>query len=200
MKITAISPQRRKGRANLYIDDSFYSGVDVGTLASLGLYEGAEIEPQAIEKLSCEEEYQNCLHHAFQILNSRPQAKNELILKLKKKHTGIAIAKTIDRLEDLGYINDNKFAKQWVSERSKTRGKKLLYNELIAKGINKNTIDYALNELDKPDFLPLFEKKYRDNKSPEENKQKITQFLLRKGFSYNEFLTKLKTFINNKTA
>ncbi|OGK38452.1 hypothetical protein A3F34_00090 [Candidatus Roizmanbacteria bacterium RIFCSPHIGHO2_12_FULL_44_10] len=94
------------------------------------------------------------------------------------------IADLVKEVQDLGSIDDEKFAQWWVDERTyfKPRGKKALQFELYRKGIPKDIIDEtitAANIDEKALILQLIAKKHFTDFN-----QKVIQFLLRKGFSY----------------
>lgn len=190
MKITTLEPQKkRKNRLNLYIDGEFAAGIDSGTAASLGLFEGKEIEEGTLSELADEETYQLCLDKAFLLLSIRMQTEHELWEKLGKKSLCRDIGRTIARLKELGYVDDAKFAKLWVESRSNNRGAQTLRSELIKKGIKKETIDEALSALDADQQLEAAKNIVRAKDKPEYTKderfKKLGGLLSRRGFSYD---------------
>jgi len=190
MKITALEPQKKRtDRLNLYVDGQFCAGIDPGTVASLGLFEGKEITDEEISNLADEESYQICLDKAFLLLGIRMQTEHELWEKLCKKSLRRDIGKVIARLKELGYVNDAKFAKTWVDSRSHSRGSNLLRTELIKKGIKREIIDEALQSLDKNTQITSAKEAIRSKDKPgltkEERFKKLGGLLSRRGFSYD---------------
>ncbi len=58
------------------------------------------------------------------------------------------VARALDRLRELGLVDDLAFARQWVEERSKKgRSARVLAAELADKGIASETIEQALADL-----------------------------------------------------
>lgn len=55
----------------------------------------------------------------------------------------------VDRLAELGYVNDEQFAESWVRSRQRSRGlaKGAIKRELITKGIDKETADAAVEDV-----------------------------------------------------
>jgi len=189
MNITALEPQKkRKNRLNLYIDGEFVAGIDSGTAASLGLFEGKEIDEEIISKLGDEESYQLCLDKAFLLLSIRMQTEHELWEKLGKKSLPKDIGRTIARLKELGYVDDAVFAKLWVDSRSHSRGAQVLRTELIKRGVKKEIIDKALMNLNADQQLEAAREIVRTKDKPDYNKEerfkKIGGLLSRRGFSY----------------
>jgi len=190
MKITALEPQsKRKGRLNLYVDGTFKAGIDAGTAASLGLFEGKEIDESELSGLADEESYQLCLDKAFLLLGIRMQTEHELWEKLGKKSLRRDIGKVVARLKELGYADDCRFAALWVDSRSHSRGPNLLRTELIKKGIKKEIIDNELSHLEIDSQLASAQEairgKDRAEYSKEERFKKLGGLLARRGFSYD---------------
>ena len=190
MKITSLEPQKkRKNRLNLYVDGKFKAGIDSGTAASMGLFEGREIDDELLSRLGDEESYQLCLDKAFLLLSIRMQTEHELWEKLGKKSLRKDIGRTIARLKDLGYVDDTKFAKLWAESRSYNRGAQKLHTELIKKGIRKEIIDEVLSTLDSNSQLEAACEIVRLKDKPEYDKEqrfkKLGGLLSRRGFSYD---------------
>ncbi len=189
MKVTSLEPQKkRKERLNLYVDGVFHSGLDIGTAARLGLYEGKEVTALEISNIDSEDEYQKCMNAALGLASRRMQSEREYWQKLGKKYDKPVIGRCLDRLRTLGYADDLTFAEMWVRERSTTRGKRLLSEELNAKGIAKEIIEALLENIEPEDQLSiaveLATKKYKNSQTREENYSRVMPFLTRKGYSY----------------
>ena len=133
--------------------------------------------------------YQKCLDKAFLLLSIRMQTEHELWEKLGKKSGKGDIFKVILRLKELGYVDDDKFAKMWVESRSHSRGTNLLRTELIKKGIKKEIIDETLLSLDKEKQIEAAKEAIRAKDKPgltkDERFKKLGGLLSRRGFSYD---------------
>ena len=57
----------------------------------------------------------------------------------------------LDRLQEVGLVNDASFAVDWVSSRQQRRhlSRRLLRRELQAKGVERSHIDSALDQVDR---------------------------------------------------
>lgn len=97
--------------------------------------------------------YQKLLEASFRFVSYRPRSEKEIIGFLNKKlHrwkvSGKAtVAKVLERLRELGYVDDRKFVQWWIEQRSrfKPKGERLLRTELMQKGIERSTIDGILH-------------------------------------------------------
>jgi len=196
MKITDLEPQKkRKDRVNLYVDNEFIAGLEITTAARLGFFIGKEVTSTDLNMLEGEEEYQKCLDKAFGLISRRLQSERELWQKLGKSCEKPTIGRVLDRLRELGYANDEQFTEMWVRERKQSRGKKLLNQELIQKGISKDTIAKYLSEINPDDenevALRLARRKYKKELDSEDNYQRVSGLLARKGYNYSTIKTVL---------
>jgi len=196
MRITKIEvQQKRKDRYNIYIDDEFRFGLDEGTIARLGLYEKMEIDNDLIFKIENEEVFSKAMNSSFSFLKARVRSRKEIFDKLKTKdYSDKIIDDVLNRLEELDFVNDEKFAQSFVSDRMKLKpkGKKILNFELKNKGISDLIIEKVLSENmteEKEEILisGLLEKLERKyfGYSEAEKKEKTIKYLLNKGFLWD---------------
>lgn len=103
------------------------------------------------------------------------------------------IDRVIVKLKEYKFIDDKAFARFWVEQRVKFKHKPIraIEFELKQKGIDKDLIEAVLSVFDSKDLdlenaKKLAEKKldfYRDL-DVRKRKEKVTNYLLRKGFSF----------------
>ena len=91
------------------------------------------------------------------------------------------------RLEEKGYVDDRRFASFWVEHRNQTKGSSLrkLTSELRAKGVSSLIIDEVLQSSERTDQDELA-KVIAKKASRYPDRQKLTQYLLRQGFRYDD--------------
>lgn len=124
------------------------------------------------------------------------QERCHIEVEKKLKSMGIApndAAVIIAHLIENNYLNEERFAQSFArgKHRMKFWGRVRITHELKARSISKYNIDIALKEIDPDEYLELFdalaEKQWQT--TPERNllrkKQKVTDFLMRKGFESN---------------
>ncbi|NLA66553.1 MAG: regulatory protein RecX [Leucobacter sp.] len=137
-----------------------------------------------------EEAYKEAMQRALKLLERRDYAEGELIDKLKQK--GIeeeTAAKAAERLTELGYINDKKFAAILVRHYSaKGFGPGKIRSEFIKRRVPREFWDEALSEfpesVDKVYSLLL--KKLGTKERSRENISKASASAARRGFSWEE--------------
>jgi regulatory protein len=209
MKITSISAQvKDKNRVSVSVDGAYRFSLDVFQLVDLGIRVGAEYSDK--ELISLEQEsvfgklYGRALEYSLMRLHSAKEVRDYLYRKTKitrtregKERPGVSsevTTRVFDRLLEKGYINDEKFARYWIENRSLKKGasKRKLSSELFAKGIDRLIVDELLSESDRTDeneLQKVIEKKrarYPDN-------QKFMTYLARQGFSYDDIKLAINT-------
>ena len=208
--ITSVEPQKKKERFNIFVDGKFRFGLDAETLVKSGLKVGQEISEKEIEKLVLENEVRKLMDKALRFLSFRPRSESEVRRHLKSKtlhssffihhSSDIVIDNVLNRLKHLDYVDDVKFSQWWVEQRQthSPRGARLIKSELYQKGIAQEIMDKVLPEDGEGEVaraLKAAKKKLRsyDLKSWE-SKQKMSQYLARRGFDWEvikETLTRL---------
>lgn len=212
-----MGPQKKKpDRFNIFVDGKFAFGLDAETLVKSGLKVGQEISEEEIEKLVFENETNKLMEKALRFLSFRPRSEREIRDHLRKKiptshlpsHTSSdnIINDVLDRLKHLDYVDDLEFAHWWVEQRQthKPRGARLIRSELYQKGIAKEIIDQVLPEDEEGEVeraLQTARKKFRSyrNLKPREFKQKMGQYLARRGFDWETIKETLNRLVDTSS-
>ena len=130
------------------------------------------------------------LEKAVSLLNYRAHSRKELADKLKQK-TGCgdaALNEVLDRLEELGFLNDRSYAAAVVrSCARKGYGAQRALTELSRRGIPKELREEALAEMpeDGGALERLIRTKLKDP-SDRDEVRKVTVAMVRRGFSWDE--------------
>ena len=90
------------------------------------------------------------LSRAFHLLSYRQRSERELRQRLADRFEPDVIDRAIDRLEELGLVDDARFAREWVDSRARNspRGARALVRELLEKGVARPLADEAAASLD----------------------------------------------------
>lgn len=191
VKITSIKPQiKAPGRVNVYVDSEFSFGISEKMIIDFDLYKGKEITQNEIEIYKERDSLGKCLDKAYRYLSYRPKSEKEMRDKLLEKYEEKTVGEAIEKLKEYNFLNDKDFSRMWVEQRSVGRGKRALAFELKRKGIDKDTIEEALSEMDTDkEFesalrLVRGKEKYK-NLDRNEVYKKIAPFLSRRGYSYD---------------
>jgi regulatory protein len=118
--------------------------------------------PQSTSEASREEQARNlCLR----LLTARARTRAELEGQLAKRGYPDGVSqRVLDRLTQVGLIDDADFAEQWVRSRRANagKGKRALAAELRTKGVNNDVITAALDGIDAGAERQRAEKLVRD--------------------------------------
>ena len=111
-----------------------------------------ENELKQLQKVQSEMEAEKI---ALNYLSYKPRSINEVKKKLfSKKIAYSVIDLTIEKMKKYGYLDDKKYARDWIEERIRTRGfsPSKIKSELFLKGISKEIIENNLKEIYTPEL------------------------------------------------
>jgi len=202
MKITAISAGKRdKNRVNISVDGKYRLSLDTYQLVELGIKVDREYNEAELVALEQESQFGKVYGRTLEYCLMRPRSAREVRDYLYRKtrptrgktgelRSGVRLEITMrvfDRLSEKNYIDDTKFAKYWVENRSLTKGASLrkLKAELHTKGINNIIIEQVLSETGRNDYEEI-QKIITKKCIHYPDKQKLTAYLTRLGFSYDD--------------
>ena len=190
MKITDIVPKRKKLSA-IYIDGEFALKLDTETIIASPYSVGSEITDEQLKELIEQSDEKRAKEKALWLISYRDHSKRELETKISKTTDSSSAKKAVERMEELGLINDEKYARRYAEElinvkHLSARGVKYKLNE---KGIDRELIDQILEELD-PDprehIRILIERKYKTALNDEKGRRRAVAALQRMGYSWND--------------
>jgi regulatory protein len=202
MIITGITAQQKdKNRVNVMVDGKYRFSLDIFQYADLGIKIGKEYTDEELTLLETESQFGKVYARALEYCLMRPHSSREvrdyLYRKTRDTRTktgevkkGVAseiTERVFDRLVEKGYIDDDKFTRYWVENRSLTKGasRRKLQAELRTKGVESAIIERHLTEssrTDEDELAKIIAKKR--NRYPDD--QKLMQYLARQGFSYDD--------------
>lgn len=148
--ITALRTQKRNpDRVNVYLDGRFAFGLQAIVAAKLRV--GQRLSDAEIEALQEQDVLEKAYERALRFLSYRPRSTAEVRRNLRDK--GIpspVIEAVVERLTRAGLLDDAAFARYWVEQREefRPRGGAALRHELLQKGVDREIIEEALQNLD----------------------------------------------------
>lgn len=187
-KITDISIQKNKERANLFLDEKFFCGLSCETIVKSGLKIGQDIEKEELEKIQLESEGKRCFEAALKLLERRPYSETKIKTKLKEKgYLDDTIVESIKKLKEYHYLDDFALANTIVKS-YKGKSKKELQQKLFSYGIYGKAQEEVLCELneisEETACKAAAEKHAKRKEKTKENMIKTMKYLVTKGFSF----------------
>lgn len=189
-KITAIKAQKRnQQRVNIYIDGEYHCAVYRITAAWLQV--GQELSEEQITVLLTQDAHEAAYQKAIRLLERRERTSTEIEHKLQASAFSEEIINSvINRLQENGLVDDNRFAHNWVDARKnfRPRSRRALVAELRNKGVEEAIINKAVANVDEEAMACQVAHKYsRKLQTAEwpEFRQKLGAFLIRRGFGFD---------------
>lgn len=207
MKITALTVQQKdSNRVNVMVDGKFRFSLDVFQIGDLGIKVGREYSEKQLIELETESQFGKLYGRALEYCLSRPHSLREIrdylyrktfAKQYKSKKTGeikerpgidkAVTERVYNRLIERGYADDEAFTRFWVENRNQRKGMSLrkLQAELTEKGVDRSIIARHLestNRNDQDELYKVIQKK--STRYPDE--QRLIQYLMRQGFSYDD--------------
>ena len=208
--------KHKEGRWLVWLEDASIVRVGEGDVVSLGLYAGKELTGGEGEALAAAGERSRLMERAVGLLSQRPMSRRELLDKLcapprpKKgkypydklddapgletieaqreavRERAEAVA---DRLAELGLLNDEEYARMVVRHyAAKGYGPRKLRDELYRRGVPREYWEDALGEREPDDSRidKLARQKLRGGEPTRENLKKVSDYLARRGYGWDE--------------
>lgn len=188
--ITKIETQKNKSRVNIFVDDSFFCGLNKETAVIFGLKENKEVDEEKLKVAIFESEVKSAFEKSLDYLGRRMYTKKELIERLTQKGYIKEVAeRVIEKLEEYRYIDDKLFAKQFFQSNGHL-SKRVIQGKLIQKGVANDIISDIIEERtgeSEFELCLLQAKKYLKSKKVNDIKhiQKMQASLSRRGFDFD---------------
>ncbi|MFB0526647.1 MAG: regulatory protein RecX [bacterium] len=209
MKITKIERQkRRQNFYSLFLDGKYGFHLHKDVFSELRWKIGQEVDQQEIKRVTRLEQIKEARDYAFLLLSYRARSCQEITERLlRKKYEREIIQEIVEELKRLHYLDDRAFAVEWVEMRLREkRGQRLIRQELLKKGIEKEIIDDSIAEsfekiATNEDELAwqAIERRIPRYQKLEKLKayRRIKDFLIRRGFSIETTENTLNKFFQN---
>lgn len=197
--ITKIEVQKKdETRANLYLDDVFYSGISIEAVIKNHLKKGMEISREALDEIILNDEKTVAMSKAVKYMGGALKTKKQISDYLKKKeYAAPTIDYVIDKMVEYKYLDDEAYARSFMLTYSSKYGKLKLKSQLRLKGVAESIIDNLLEEeIEIEDSLDSVAEKYLRNKEiNEKNILRLARFLSSRGYEFdkiNGYISRLR--------
>ena len=187
--ITALTTQKRNAnRLNVYLDGTY--AFSLATAVATTLKVGQTLSPELVTSLQQQDEASKAKEKAVQLISRRPRSIVEIQRHLRNKgYQDQAIEEAVMRLQEVGLLDDEAFARYWVDQRDtfKPRSHLALRQELQQKGVARHIIETAISEVDQTAAAQRVAAKQANryaHLNKNEFRKKMGSFLHRRGFHY----------------
>ena len=146
MIVTAVERQRRRRRVAVFVDGHFALALSVELAAQHDLRPGRAVTADELASIADAEALRSAKQSALRLLGYRPRSERELSERLARKGFQSAVVEeTLARMRELGYLDDDAFARFWTETRQalRPRSRRLLASELRGRGVAQEAAEQA---------------------------------------------------------
>jgi len=191
MRIERIEASKHKrGRVLVFLEDGACLKITEQELLDFGLRSGDELDETALQKLKESAGVSNVKATAADLIGKRAMSRHDLERKLREKGASEADARyAAEWLEAIGAINDADYAALLARHcAGRGYGPARVREKLREKGVPRELWDEALEQLpDSAGEIDRFlESKLRGKVPDEKEKKRLSDALLRRGFSWSD--------------
>ena len=198
-KITDMQIQKKnKTRANVYLDGEYAFALEMLTVMKLGLKIGQDVSQKKIEEASFDTECMVAFDKAINYLSRNYKTSKQMKDYLTGKGFSEQVVEIVlQKLHNYKYVNDEQYAKMYVEQQSKTKGKIRLKQELLQKGIAVDVVDQHVQVDDESmqENAQKLAEKYMKNKTGDtKNIVRLQRYLLSRGYDYGTVNSIIRQF------
>lgn len=193
----------KKNKYNIYLSNGEVLTLDERVITSNELLLKKELNNELYQKILNENKVYEMIDVAIKYISVRLRSVKEIKDYLMKKYEKVElIAKAIDKLISLGYLDDNKFAKAFIKDKLKftSMGDYKIKLELENLGVSYDIIEENISMIDAGELEDKMKKQIdkmlRTNKKYKGNllKNKIYTHLVSAGFTKEKVIRILNTY------
>lgn len=180
-----------KTKYKVDLDGQFAFVLYKGELSRYGVKEGAELTEETVDEIYNTVLLKRAKKRAMHLLEDMDRTESGLREKLRQGlYPKEIIEKAIDYVRSFGYLNDARYAENFILSRRNSKSRKEIHALLLGKGISDEEISIAFencygNQEEQEAVRRILEKKRVDPKTADDREmQKIYGYLARKGFRY----------------
>ncbi len=195
MKITA-----QKGRGNkvhILIDGEYNMTVTTDFWNSQFIRSGDEIDDEEFAAFKKAASSARAFNAAVNILSRRDHSAKELERKVLRKCDSESAHEAVERLEEMGYINDERYAQSLAHELFERKGMSLrrIEQELCRRGVSRETARECVENIECDNvskIVELLQTKFAGRFEDEKGMRRTFSALARLGYGYSDIKSAMR--------
>lgn len=185
-----------KTKVKVCVDNDTSFALYKNELRKFAVKKDSELSQEAYDMIVSEVLLKRAKLRCMNLLKSRDYTKLQLVTKLRQ---GLYPEEIIDAavayVSSYGYVDDTRYARSYIEYAGQSKSKRQIENDLMRKGISKETIGQAYEQCLEENNITaeeelirrLLEKKHFDRQNATYGEcQKMVGFLYRRGFVLDE--------------
>lgn len=200
-----ISHSRGRGKkVHIFLDDEYRITTDIDFWSKHYIKDGSNIDDEEWDALLDAINYKKAVNKCYDLLSRRDHSVKELRVKLLRTIDETSAEKAIDKMIELGYLNDEKYALALLDHlvNNKDMSKAFIKQEFYKRGIPADITDNILSNYEFDNVSAVFDllnTKYRSKLRSDDGYEKVVNALIRKGFSYSDVKAAFERMENIET-
>lgn len=200
MLVTQIS-EVTKSRFRVYIDGQFAFVLYKGELRQFHIRDGQELSEESYRHIMTQILPRRAKLRSMNLLQSKDYTRKQLEDKLRQgDYPQECIDEALAYVESYGYIDDRRYARDFIEYHLQTKSRMRIETDLMKKGISKDIIREVFDELndmgigqDETAMIRdlLTKRKYCVDTASRQEQQKMYGYLYRRGFSQDAIMKAL---------
>ncbi len=198
MTVTGIEPYPKgKGRVSVYLNDEFAFVLYKGELSQYDLDIGKNVNDELYDRIMSETLYPRAKKRAMSLLKTMDRTEADVRRKLSEGgYPSDAVDVAVDYLKSYHYIDDSRYAAEYIRFKSSSMSRKQIIAKLTEKGVPKAVIlesydafeeenGESANSSERELVEKLIKKRHPNGVGDIDynSKQKLFAYLYGKGFS-----------------
>ncbi|QIN82998.1 hypothetical protein GBA63_10315 [Rubrobacter tropicus] len=180
--------KERRNRVRISVDGEFWAELDAAVARERGLREGAAFSCEELEEARVAGERPLAMGRALNLLGYRARSEGEVRERLGRYgYASGTIEVVVARLFELGYLDDEEFARQKAREKAQRYGPRRVSADLLKSGVGREVAAVAVEEefagrSELEDARSAVARRYNGVGS-EAEARRVYGFLARRGYS-----------------
>ena len=187
----------------MYLEGGDLLRITESELLHFALYVGLDIDAETVVELQQSGARSETRVRAANMVSARPLSRKELAKKLREKGADEADAESAcDWLEGIGALTDAEYAAMLVRHYGGTGyGEAKIRDELYRRGVPRELWEDALSRAPDPQeaIARVIAQKTKGRALDEKGRKRLSDMLLRRGFSWHDVRAALAKFYENAT-
>jgi regulatory protein len=181
--------REHRGRARIFVDGGCWAELDAGIAAERGLCEGAAFSCEELARVRVVGERPLAMNQALNVLGYRARSARELRERLTRAgYVEETVDGVVERLEELGYLDDEEFAREVVRGKARKYGPCRIYGDLRRAGVDeelaRETVDEKFSGRSEYESArAIAQRRYNTSQRSDAQVRRVYGFLMRRGYS-----------------
>ncbi|MFL5991285.1 MAG: regulatory protein RecX [Rubrobacteraceae bacterium] len=180
--------RERRGRARIFVDGEFWAEIDADVAVERGLREGAALALEELEAARVAGERALAMNRALHFLGYRARSRSEVHERLRRYGYGEeTVRAVIGRLEELGYLDDEEFARTVVREKARRYGPRRVSADLRRSGVDaelaQGIVEEEFAERSEVEAARSAAARRYNRRGSDAEARRVYGFLMRRGYS-----------------